>query len=115
MKVINPKFHGYLDFVVVAVFLTAPTLLKFSNIPGFISYTLAGVHLALTLMTNFPMGMVKVIPFKIHGLIEMIVGPCLVVLPFVLGFTTDPNALYFYIINGIIILLVWALTDYRVR
>ncbi len=113
MKIINSKIHGYLDYVVVLVFLAAPSLLHFSGIPAVISYSLAGVHFALTFLTNFPMGLVKVIPFKIHGYIELVVGPCLIALPFVLGLSSVPAVLGFYVTCGIVILAVWALTDYK--
>jgi hypothetical protein len=112
MKIINAKVHGYLDYLVVLVFLAAPSLFHFSGIPAIISYTLAGVHLALTLLTDFPLGALKKVPLKWHGIIELIVGPVLVALPFILGFGSEPAAQYFYLVNGIVILTVWFLTDY---
>lgn len=112
MKILSAKVHGFLDYFVVLVFLAAPSVLGLSILPAVISYTLAGVHLALTLLTNFPLGVLKVIPLKWHGIIELIVGPVLIALPFVLGFGSEPAAQYFYIVNGIVIALVWFLTDY---
>ena len=112
MKTINAKVHGYLDYMVVLIFLGAPTLLHLSTLPAVISYSLAGIHLLLTLLTDFPLGVLKVVPLKWHGIIELVVGPVLVALPFVLGFGSEPAAQYFYIVNGIVILIVWFLTDY---
>jgi hypothetical protein len=43
--------------------------------------------------------------------VERIVGPVLVLLPFVLGF--KGTALGFYIVIGIVIILVGLLTDYQ--
>jgi hypothetical protein len=113
MKILNAKIHGYLDYLVVLVFLAAPSLFHFSQIPSVIAYALAGVHLALTLLTDFPMGVLKIVPLKWHGIIELIVGPVLVALPFVLGFGPEPSAQYFYIAVGLVIFIVWVLTDYR--
>ena len=113
MKLISPKIHGYLDYVVVLMFLAAPFLLHFSTLPAVISYTLAGVHLTLTFLTNFPLGLLKVVAFKIHGFIELAVGPCLIALPFVLGLSVEAAVSAFYITCGIVILGVWALTDYK--
>ena len=56
MKLITPSAHGYLDYVTVAVFLLSPKLLGFEGLPALLSWTLAGVHLALTLATDFPLG-----------------------------------------------------------
>src|SRR5258708_27645894 len=100
----HTRIHGYLDYVVVLVFLVAPAALHFSRTPAVIAYTLAGVHFALTLLTNFPLGLVKVIPFKIHGFIELAVGPCLIALPFTLGLSSEPTVPAFYATCGMVIL-----------
>jgi len=112
MKFISAKVHGYLDYVVVLVFLAAPSLVYLSMVPAVISYTLAGVHLLLTLLTDFPLGAMKVIPLKWHGIIELIVGPVLIALSFILGFASEAPAGCFYAVMGIVILLVWNFTDY---
>ena len=112
VKIISAKTHGVLDYFVVLVFLAAPSQLHLSQTPALISYSLAGIHLALTLLTNFPLGVLRVIPLKIHGMIELVVGPCLIALPFILGFTSEPLAESYYIASGAVILVVWALTKY---
>jgi len=115
MKIINAKVHGYLDYLVVLIFVCGPVVFHLSTAPAVISYSLAGVHLLLTLLTDFPLGVVKVVPLKWHGIVELIVGPALVALPFVLGFGAEPSAQYFFVVNGIVVSLVWVLTDYGPR
>jgi hypothetical protein len=112
MKILNAKVHGYLDYLVVLIFLAAPSLLHLSMLPAAISYTLAAVHLLVTIATDFQLGLLKVLHLKWHGIIELIVGPVLIALPFVLGMGSEPAAQYFYVVNGVVILLVWFLTDY---
>jgi hypothetical protein len=73
LKIITPHIHGYLDYVTVVVFLLAPTLLGLTGIPAMLAYALAGIHLAMTLVTDFPLGVVKLIPFTIQGWIDRIV------------------------------------------
>jgi hypothetical protein len=111
MKIISPTQHGYLDYVTVVLFLIAPSLLGLTGIAGTIAYLLAGIHLSMTLLTDFPLGVVKKLPFTIHGWVERIVGPALVLLPFVLGF--EGLAMGFYVVVGIVIILVGLLTDYQ--
>ncbi len=112
MKFISAKVHGCLDYVVVLLFLAAPSLFHFTMIPAVIAYILGGVHLLLTLLTSFSLGVSKVIPLKWHGVIEMIVGPVLIMLPFIAGFASEAAAGCFYTVIGIVILLVWGFTDY---
>lgn len=113
MKLISPRIHGYLDFLTVILFLLAPTLFGLNQLPALLAYSLAGIHLVVTLTSDFPFGIVKIIPFPIHGWIERIVGPTLVAVPFILGFADDEVARNFYIAAGVVIIAVGLLTDYQ--
>lgn len=111
MKILSPTQHGYLDYLTVVIFLLAPSLIGLTGVAGVIAYLLAGIHLAMTLITDFPLGVVKKLSFTIHGWVERVVGPVLILLPFVLGF--EGAALGFYVVIGIVIILVGLLTDYQ--
>ena len=111
MKKLSPTQHGYLDYATVLLFLLAPSVLGLTAMAATISYVLAAVHLVLTLLTDFPLGIYKVIPFSIHGWVERLVGPVLILLPFILGFTG--TALAFYVVVGIVIILAGLITDYQ--
>lgn len=113
MKILSPKVHGALDYAVVAAFLAAPPALGLSGAAALLSRVLAGVHLALTLLTAFPLGALKLIPFKLHGWIELVVGPTLLAVPWLLGFSQEPVARDFYLVAGILIFATWLVTDYR--
>lgn len=113
VKVISPCIHGYLDFLIVAIFLLAPTVLGLSQLPAMLAYSLAAVHLIVTLASDFPFGMFKLIPFTIHGWIEHLVGPSLIALPFIFGFANEEIARNFYIAMGVVIIAVGILTDYK--
>lgn len=112
MKIISIKNHGILDYITVLAFLLIPTVFGFEGIPAYLSYALAGIHLLMTLLTSFPLGVAKVIPVKVHKIVEMAVGPLLIVVPWVLGFSDNLAARYVYIAMGLIIITVGLLTDY---
>jgi hypothetical protein len=112
MKVFTPRTHGYLDYVTVVAFGSAPSVLGLHGLPGMIAYVLAAVHLALTLITAFPLGAVALVPLRIHGAIELVVSIALVALPWVLSFSTDSVARTFFMGAGIVIFAVWLLTHY---
>jgi len=113
MRFISARIHGILDFVVVVMFLLGPLLMGLGGSPAAISYTLAVVHLLMTLMTRFPAGRWKTIPFFVHGIVELIVGIALLILPSFEGYSPGSPARQFYLAMGAIILVVWALTAYR--
>ena len=113
MKILSPKIHGYLDYVVVIAFLAAPTLFGLSGIPAVISYALSIIHLMVTLLTDFPLGIAKAIPMKLHSTIELLVSFTLMALPWLLGFASVIPARNFYIAAGVVIFITWLVTDYN--
>ncbi|MGA8169258.1 MAG: hypothetical protein WB816_00235 [Methylocystis sp.] len=112
MKPITATIHGYLDYLTVVVFLAAPKLLGLDGLPALLSWTLAGVHLALTLITDFPLGWRPWLPFWIHGWVERIVGPALVLIAFLPNISSSGLAFGFYLFIGLVIVAVGWLTDY---
>lgn len=112
MKVINSKAHGILDYLTVVFLFLSPTLFGMDGTLATITYTLGVVHLLLTILTAFEFGFIKVIPFRIHGIIEIIVAIALGIVAY--WFHTLENMLgfYFYLALAIVILLVFFLTDF---
>lgn len=115
MRFLNARIHGYLDLVMVALLVIGPLMMGLGGTPAAICYALAIVHLLLTLLTDFPLGAKKVIPLFVHGLIELLVGVTMLVLPSLLGFGPGSPAKRFYTFAGAAILLIWVLTDYGRR
>jgi len=113
MKFIDNKIHGFLDYITVIAFAAIPTVLGLEGIPAYLSYTLAGVHFLMTILTNFELGIVKIIPLKVHAWVETAVGPVLIVIPWVLGFSGDMKASITFIAAGIVIILVGRLSQYK--
>jgi hypothetical protein len=113
MKLLTPKAHGFLDYLVDLAFVSAPFVLDYRGIPAVIGWTLAGVHFVMTIMTAFPMGVVKVIPFTVHGAIELLAALALIAIPFLAGFSSVAAPRNFFIVSGLAILVVWAITDYK--
>lgn len=74
MRLLDARVHGVLDIVIVILLITGPLLFGLGGSPAAIAYTLAVVHLVLTLITGFPMGRWKMVPFVVHGIIELGVG-----------------------------------------
>ena len=113
MKVINNKMHGVLDYVTVLCFFASPSIFGLAGIPAYLSYALAVVHLLMTVLTNFEFGVAKIIPLKLHKYVEMVVGPVLLVISWVLGFSDDVKARSIFMVAGVVIILVGLLSQYK--
>jgi hypothetical protein len=111
MKILNTSIHGILDYATVIAFASAPTLLGFSGAPAMLAYLLAAIHLAMTVLTDMPLGLVKIIPMRLHALVEMLVGPTLIATALLApSLVTEAQA--FFVASGIAICAVWLLSDY---
>jgi hypothetical protein len=114
-KPVSARAHGVLDYATVAAFLNAPMVFGFHGTPAAIVYWLAGIHLLMSGCTNFPVGFFMWIPFRIHGVIELLAGIFVLVAPWIFGFAQDIAARNFFVAIAIIMLVVIALTDYSQR
>lgn len=112
MKILSPRAHGYVDYLVVIGFVGGPAVFELEGLPATISYGFAVVHLLLTSVTDFPMGLVKLVPFPLHGLIEFAMSIVLFALPWIAGFSEVALARSFYIGAGASVLLAFLITDY---
>ena len=113
MKILNSRIHGYMDYLAVALFAMAPFIFGFSGVPRTLSFVMAGAVLLLSLTTAYPWGVVKFIPFTIHGTVELLSSLALVAAPWILNFASEVSARNFFVAAGIAYLLLWSVTDYR--
>ncbi|WP_247232971.1 hypothetical protein [Telluribacter sp. SYSU D00476] len=111
MKVISPRFHAILDYLLVVSLWAVAGMYDWDSSLSAFTFVLGGIHLILTLVTRFPGGMFKLVPFPIHGYIELIVG--VLALLASLFYFEESLAKNFYLGFGIVVLVVWALTNYR--
>lgn len=111
-KVLDNKIHGFLDYLTVLAFAAIPTFFGLKGLPANLSYLLAIIHFLMTILTNFEVGLFKVLPLRIHKFVEVLVGPGLMVSPWVFGFSHYTTARHVYIGAGIAINLISWISRY---
>ncbi|WP_019586339.1 hypothetical protein [Deinococcus apachensis] len=77
MKPITPRAHGGLDYASCAAMLAAPSLLNLSPGARTLSYLFAGSYLMVSALTDYPLAIRRMIPFPLHGKIELATVPAL--------------------------------------
>ncbi|HEV7921969.1 MAG TPA: hypothetical protein VGR02_14365 [Thermoanaerobaculia bacterium] len=105
--------HGIIDYAMVIFLFAGPSVARFNGKQATICYALAVVHLLLTLVTRFPLGVMKILGFPLHGAVEMMVGLLLLILPWLASFSAGIRSRNFFVAIGLLVLLIWFLTDYR--
>ena len=71
LPLIGPRLHGWLDDVVVLVYLLGAFFLHLRGAALAVALAAAAVHFLLTRFTNYPQGTFKLIPFRVHAFLEL--------------------------------------------
>ncbi len=114
MKLLSPRIHGIFDYATAATFAVAPMLfmLGHSRVPIVACHVMAGTLLVVSLLTRYPLGALRIIPFPVHGMIEVVSSVGLVALPWLGGFADQPVARTFFVAAGLSVFTLWLVTDY---
>jgi len=98
---IPPFVHGLLDYPLAAVLIVLPLVLHFDDDPAkWIAFAFGIGAAVLAVATAWATGIVHVIPPLLHGYADIAVTVALIVLPFIVGFSSHTTALVFYVVVG---------------
>jgi len=88
MKIISTKTHGVLDYLVGIILIASPWIFGFADgtAAQWVPVILGVSALIYSLMTDYEMGIAKLIPMKVHLTIDMLSGVLLAVSPWLFGF-----------------------------
>jgi hypothetical protein len=112
-KVLRPEVHGILDYGLAFFFLLAPSIVSFPDNAATLSYIVGAVYIGTSLLTRYPLGVWKLIPFPTHGVLETLMAIGWIAFPWLFGFADHDAARNFFVISGVALLGVVAVTDYR--
>ena len=73
---IGVRLHGWLDDLVVLIYIAGAFALGLGGVAFAIATGGAVVHFLLTRLTDYPQGTWKLIPFRAHAFIELGEGLC---------------------------------------
>jgi hypothetical protein len=110
-KPISPKLHGIIDYLAVPLLVAAGPLFGFAGRAAQITSTVAGAILVIAASTQYPPSIVKLVPLKIHRMIDVVLGLMFIIYPHVFRFP-EHSALLFFIVYGLLTLIVAFLTDW---
>jgi hypothetical protein len=113
MKVLSPTVHGMLDYGLALLFLLLPGALDFPPPAAAASYAIGAVYIVASLITRYPLGLFKWLPFPVHGVIESLMAITWIALPWLMGFAEHAASRNWFVIAGVALLGVVALTNYR--
>jgi hypothetical protein len=108
--------HGILEYLGAALLIAAPFLLDFSDegAPTAVSIV-AGVVVLFSGATTegFPTSLVKTTPLGAHIVLDYVLAGLFIAAPFLFGFSDDSTPTTFFIVFGVVALLLTVGTRWR--
>ena len=111
MKLISPKLHGLIDYVLIIFLFASPILFAMPKDVTTYTYLLATGQLVLTVITDYSYGMFRIVSLRIHQFIELFTSIAMIIAAFTL-FEYDERSKPYYAGLGIFWLIVVIFTDY---
>ncbi|MBD0275612.1 MAG: SPW repeat protein [Acetobacteraceae bacterium] len=89
MRFISTRTHGVLDYAVGALLIVVPYLLGFADgtAAQWVPQILGLVAIGGSLMTDYELGVMRVIPMPVHLMIDIGSGALLALSPWLFGFS----------------------------
>lgn len=105
--------HGLIEYVAGILFVAAPFLFSFTADAATAASIVAGVLiLIIAASTAQPTGLIKSIPVQAHVVLDYILAVLLIAAPFLFGFSGDGTATAFFIVLGVVHLLLTIATRF---
>jgi hypothetical protein len=88
MRFISTRTHGVLDYLMGLLLLAAPYVLGFADgsAAQYVPQALGTVLLGAALLTDFELGLIRVIPMSVHLMLDLASGALLAASPWLFGF-----------------------------
>ena len=110
MKFITKRIHAFLDYPVAIALMVLPFVLGLGNTNSmalYLSVITGAAAFILTLLTDHHLGLLRIVPYKLHLIVDFIVAITFILAPFIFSF--EGIDAYYYWINGIAVITVVSL------
>jgi hypothetical protein len=105
--------HGVVEYAAAVLFIAAPFLFSFdAESATAISIVVGVVVLVVTASTDFPTGLARTIPVAIHAVLDFVTAGFLIAAPFLFSFQDESAPTAFFIVLGVVHLLLTIATRF---
>jgi hypothetical protein len=113
-RLIGVRLHGWLDDLVVLMYLAGAFLLGLTGAALGTALAGAAVHFLLARFTNYPQGTVRIVSFRVHAFIELAEGLCVIAAAlWIIPTDTPVAARAFLLFLGVSQIGAFSFSDYR--
>src|SRR5215831_15029805 len=98
MRLIGAWSHAIIDYVMVIILVIGPGIAGFAGQQATVAYVLAGTIFTLAVLTRYPLGVIRVLRFALHGAVELLLALLILVLPWLPNFSRGVHSRNFYLL-----------------
>ena len=114
MRIIPAFVHGIFDYIGGVALLAAPNIFGFADVGGaavWVPRIIGAIVLVQSICTRYEVGLIKVIPMKMHLMNDYIASLFLAASPWIFGFNRQPsNAWMPHLVVGIAVFVLSLMT-----
>ncbi len=111
---ISRFLHGAIEYVVGVLLIAAPFLLAFESSAAVALSIVAGVVvIVVAASTEGPTSLIDSLPIAVHLLLDFALAAVLIASPFLFGFSDESSPTAFFIVLGVLHLLVTIGTRFK--
>jgi hypothetical protein len=114
-KPLTPRLHSLIDYGLLGGNLLLPRLLTRTRRLRTVFASFALIQGGLTAITAQPFAVRKLVPFRLHGLIEKCSTPVYVLVPLLAGVWREPKVRAYWIALFAALVAVYNLTDWDAK
>ncbi len=108
--------HGVIEYLAAALFIAAPFLFSFADgTATALSVVVGVVVLIVAASTAWRTGLIGSIPVPAHVVLDYVLALLLIAAPFLFGFSDDGTATPFFMVLGVVHLLLTIATRFLPR
>src|SRR3954469_21847511 len=102
VRLLPAWFHAIADYAVAALLILVPIIAGGSDKAVWTGIVVGVVVAAVSMLTKYPLGVWKVLPFRIHSAGDYLAAALLLIAPFALSFNdSDTGLAVFYVASGL--------------
>ena len=114
VRLLPAWFHALADYAVGIVLIVAAVAVGGSSGAVGTGIVVGATVLAVSMLTKYPLGVIKVLPFTVHSAGDYLAAALLLAAPWTLNFSSgDTGLTAFYVAAGIAVLAVSLITNYQ--
>lgn len=94
LQFLTPALHGALDYIAAGALIVLPFLLGLQGLELWLSVAGGAALILYSLLTDYRFGVVKLLNFDLHLVLDLSAGVAFLIAPFILGFSLAATIYY---------------------